>query len=450
MVGHVVQARLGVAPRGDVLRLQDQAGRARGAPREVAAMQRDPHLVPLGMPAAQFDGGGLYLLAHHAAQLFAQRVHVGHVEEGVEVAPDHVTLGVPEQGAQSGVDLQHLAFGGHQRHADGGMRERAVEAPLAVLQLHHVLGRLRRLAFCRFDPHAGCGDVGLALAEVVVQHRQQHADDGHRGCDHGNAELARHQEQQRRDQRAGGIGDADPAEVAEEVGQAQRLVALEVDDQSDQQGVEQKVADRKAHRRDQHHRVVERAQRAQPVEHSVQRPADHRHRDGGHRRAGEPAGPAFGAARRADEGFARGRQCGRGGPVHQQQQEDEDLAGGEGVFRARHAHRVQARQHRHHAAHQHLQQAFPGQAGDGEGRADQRRGAQQDHGPPVQRGLAVVVGHQRGLHAAPPGGGACIGVCIDGSDIHGSVVRGFQPARPGPGGTRAASIHSLSVVPPEN
>ena len=51
-----------------------------------------------------------------------------------------IRLTFDQQRAQGRIGLQDVAFEGQQRHADGGVREGAVEAPLAGLQSFKSLG----------------------------------------------------------------------------------------------------------------------------------------------------------------------------------------------------------------------------------------------------------------------------------------------------------------------
>ena len=123
----------------------------------------------------QFVGEGVDLAAVHApARLGGQRAGVVGVHERVEALADQRFLALPEQRGERTVDLAHLAFGRHQRHADRGVREGAVEALFAHRQRLRVVQRgLRRLALDRLDAAAPHRLVGLLLAEEEVQRGQQ-------------------------------------------------------------------------------------------------------------------------------------------------------------------------------------------------------------------------------------------------------------------------------------
>ena len=98
--------------------------------------------------------------------LRAQRAAVAVVDE----VTDRLRLRSPrssaqaEQLAQRRVGLQDAAVEAHQRHADRGMREGAVEALFARLQLDHMAGGELGLALGGVESAHACGFVGLLPA----------------------------------------------------------------------------------------------------------------------------------------------------------------------------------------------------------------------------------------------------------------------------------------------
>jgi hypothetical protein len=70
--GQVLQAGFGVAPRGDVLRLQDQAGQLGAGFGEEAAVQHQPHGAAVAMAAAHLAAEGLELMLGRQAELLLQ------------------------------------------------------------------------------------------------------------------------------------------------------------------------------------------------------------------------------------------------------------------------------------------------------------------------------------------------------------------------------------------
>jgi hypothetical protein len=77
-------------------------------------------------------------------------------------------------------------------------------------------------------------------------------------------------------------------------------------------------------------------------------------------------------AQGAHAGFSGSGQHGGFRPVHQQQQEHEDLAGGKRDLGARNAHREEARQHGQHRPGCHLAPGLQGLGGQQHQRTDQR------------------------------------------------------------------------------
>ncbi|HRD99345.1 MAG TPA: PIG-L family deacetylase [Rubrivivax sp.] len=249
---------------------------------------------------------------------------------------------------------------------------------------------------------AAHGGVGFLLPEHEVQRGQHHRQHRH-GChQHPRTRLTIGQVQQGGHHGAGRIGDAHPAEDVEQVRRAQPLVALDARQGGHQQGVQQEVGQRKAHRGQHQHAGVGGRGTLQQV---GQHPARGEHRKAGHGRAGDAAAPALGGAQGADAGFPGSGQSGRLRPMHQQQQEHEDLAGGKRDLGARDAHREEARQHGQHRPGGHLAPDQPGLGGQQHQRTGQRGSPAQDDRPPVPAGRTVVVGQQATLQRAPAGPG---------------------------------------------
>jgi hypothetical protein len=177
VIGDVLQPAFRAAARRDVLHLQDQARVALLVAGEETAVQRHPYLAAAAVTAADLDRHRLDVMLGHADELLFQDGSVIGEGELGETMADHVGFVVSEQRAKRPVDLQHRACQRHQRHADGRVREGAVETAFAVRELFDVAGGLRGLALGGFDARAAHLLVGLLLAEIEVQGGQQHADD---------------------------------------------------------------------------------------------------------------------------------------------------------------------------------------------------------------------------------------------------------------------------------
>ena len=395
--GNMVELRLGMAARADVLHLQDQAGRGRARVGKIAAVQGHPDLrAAVAAPAADFEGEGIDALGMHArefalqeAQILAQHmVAEGHAHQRIAAA-------FAEQRGQGRIGLQHAAVEGDQGHADRGVGEGTVKALLAVAQGRKVQGGLFGFALGRFDAAFAHGVVGFLLAQEIVHRGQQHRDHRQRAEQHVDARALHDQVEQGSDQGAAAEGDADRAEARYEFADRKTLVALEREDQ----GNEERIGDEMHHGHDHGRQQQEAGLGADPREKRTHQRARQEHGQGGHGRAGDAAGPALGGTEGADESFARSGNRGRLRPMHQEQQEDEDLTGDEGIFRARNAHRKEPGDHRQHGACNDLQDHRVRHPCDGPQRADQGQAADHDHPPPVGGGLAVVVGHQRLVQA---------------------------------------------------
>ena len=135
--GDVVQLRLGVAARADVLHLQDQARRRRAGLGEEAAVQRHPDL------ARRRGGGSAASTAKVSIALLRMRRELARRAAARRRASTRSLNGCADQrlarAAPSSAPSAALACSTrpskrHQRHADRGVREGAVEAPLAVAQ----------------------------------------------------------------------------------------------------------------------------------------------------------------------------------------------------------------------------------------------------------------------------------------------------------------------------
>jgi DNA-binding transcriptional LysR family regulator len=102
---------------------------------------------------------------------------------------DQLVAAAAQQHPQRRVGLQDAAVEGQQGHADGGVREGAVEAPFAGFQLLHVAGRQLGLALAAAAPAAAHGGVGFLLPEHEVQRGQHHRQHRHHGHQHADARL---------------------------------------------------------------------------------------------------------------------------------------------------------------------------------------------------------------------------------------------------------------------
>ena len=402
--GDVLQFGLGLPPRADILHLQDQAGRVGPGLRKVAAMHRHPDLGPGAVAQAQLDGERVDAGRVELAHAFGQPGRIGQVDQFVEgTTGQRAAVGLADQLAQRVVDLQHLAVEVDQDHADRGMGEGAVEAALALLQLHQMAGRHLGHALDGLHLLVPGQLGGLLLAEEVVQRGHQHANDGRGGHQHAGASLLEGQEQQAGHRGTAGQGDADPAGVGELRAQRRPAVELEVVQRGDQQRVDHEVQHRAGHGGQQQQAGAVQVVDLGTGQDRLQQAAQAEHGDAGHGRAGNAAGPALGRAPTAGQPFCGGGHHGGGGAKQQQQQKDEDLPSGERVVAARNADRHQAGHHGDGRAHHHLQLAGPGQRKQLQHRPGQQKEADQHHGPPVDCGLAVVVGHEARMQALPPG-----------------------------------------------
>src|SRR5207247_2166453 len=106
--------------------------------------------------------------------------HVLGVDYLGEFSTDELDLGLFKQAAKCFIRLKNAAVGRHQYHADRGMRKRAVEPVLAVLQLGDMPRGIPGFTLGRSDPllldMLGC----LDLLEIEVKCRQKHSDDRRR------------------------------------------------------------------------------------------------------------------------------------------------------------------------------------------------------------------------------------------------------------------------------
>ena len=245
--GDVVQAFFGLAPRGDVLHLQDQAWRAGAGLGEEAAMRRHPHRLATAVEAAQLQGEAFEFMAADEAQLLVEHQPVFVQHHVLKALLHQLFAAAANERAQGRVGLQDVAFEAEQGHADGRMREGAVEAAFAGLQLAHMARGEFAFALAGLGARQAHRLGRFLLAEEVVQRGQHHRQERHHGHQHADARLAVGQEQQRRHRRTAGVGDADPAEHAEEVGPLQALVALQARHRRDEQGVKHEVAQGESH-----------------------------------------------------------------------------------------------------------------------------------------------------------------------------------------------------------
>ena len=217
--GDVLEPGLGLAPRGDILDLEDQAGRRAFDVRDEAAVHRRPDDVAFVVAQLQLDRERVDLLGVEPRQATVEQRDVGGVDEvGDETLRDRLVAAQAEQPAQGLVRLHDAARRRHQRHADRSMREGAVEASLARLELAHVACAELGFALDGVEVMLAHGLVRLLLAKEVVKRGHEHRCHRHGDHQHDDSRLLVGEEQQAGDGRAADDADADPAEVAEHLG----------------------------------------------------------------------------------------------------------------------------------------------------------------------------------------------------------------------------------------
>src|SRR5256885_6663810 len=117
------------------------------------------------MPAAQLRRERRAPAGAHPRELLLEAAHVVGAHEVAERTRAQVLVAQAQQRAPGAVGLQDAAVWPQQRHADEGVRERAVETLLAALQLGHVALRLLLLALDRLEPALAHGLVGFLQAQ---------------------------------------------------------------------------------------------------------------------------------------------------------------------------------------------------------------------------------------------------------------------------------------------
>jgi hypothetical protein len=109
--GDVVELRLGVAARADVLHLQDQARRGGVGFIEKAAVERHPQLRALLVSAAHLDRKRFdAAIANGVERIVELRPVLWHHEICELVVDDRRAVGAPEQRQQGLVGLQDAAL----------------------------------------------------------------------------------------------------------------------------------------------------------------------------------------------------------------------------------------------------------------------------------------------------------------------------------------------------
>ena len=149
VVGDVLEPALGETTVGDVLHLKDQAGLRLVGIGEDRAVQQDPQLGVFARAAAQFEDQGVELARQHGLQLRVERVGIVRDQELAERRAAQVLARALQQGAQRVIGSQQAAIDRHQSHADGGVREGALKALFAALELVQVMRLLRGFALSR-------------------------------------------------------------------------------------------------------------------------------------------------------------------------------------------------------------------------------------------------------------------------------------------------------------
>ncbi len=374
MVRVVVELGFGAAPGTHVLGLHDEVVRGELPITRERDVERHPHVGAVAMQAANFGVNGGDVALHELVDQALQGGNVVVVHQLGKLGRQQLHGIAPEHFAERLVGLDEPAFGRHQRHADGGVREGAVEAALAFLQLLDV------------------ALIHLLALEVVVQRRKEHRDEG---CGHQQRrqpEMLEAHEEHAGDRGAGEVGEADPAGLPDPAPRAQRLLALQRDERRGEHRVGDEVGRGKDEHQPEDHAAVQ-AGRDRLLARDLEHRSARKHCNRSHRRGDDAARPAFGDSpcrHRAlrSGGNHRGRDA-----VHQQHEEDEDLAARDRRFRPGDAHREKAHDRGDRGAEEHLQEQFPLELADlGDG-VDQRPHAEENDGPPVALRRRRVVLH---------------------------------------------------------
>ena len=276
--GDVLQAGLGIAPRGDVVRLQNQAGRAGPQLGEQAAMRGHPQGVAVLVPAAQLErdvvGQAIVQVNHRVGE----RDQIFAADKLADVSVHQVFTGPAQQLTHRGVGLQDLAAERQQRHADRGVCESTVKTPFAGFQLAHMAGAGQGFAVVGFLRPQAHDLVLLLLAKHKVQGGHQHGDHRQDGHQHAKARLAVRDVEQGRDRGTGARGHAGPAEHAEQVGSPQSQPLLEPRYRRHQQRVDDEIGHRGCHADHDHQAVVGQVARLECAQQGLQDAATGEHR----------------------------------------------------------------------------------------------------------------------------------------------------------------------------
>ena len=163
--------------RGDVLHLEDEAGRVFVGGGEERRVQRDRDEVAVGARAAKLErAGGRRARDSRFVELGRERRVVVAMDEFAEVGAHQLVAGRAEDLAQRGIRLQDDALVSDERHADRGVSERFLEPALALLQLGQVARRLGGLALGGGDALL-LGELGVLDVAQVQAVRQDDARD---------------------------------------------------------------------------------------------------------------------------------------------------------------------------------------------------------------------------------------------------------------------------------
>ena len=180
MVRDVLQPALRDAPRGDVLHLEDEAGRVFVGAGKNEACKRDRDHAAVRTRASQFQRAGGGGAREQVVELARKRRVVVAMHECAEVRTQELVLPAGENLAQRRVRLQDDAILSDERHADRRVGERLLEPAFALLQLRQMARRFGGLALGGGDALL-LGELGvLDVTEVKAVCEHHDREDGQR------------------------------------------------------------------------------------------------------------------------------------------------------------------------------------------------------------------------------------------------------------------------------
>jgi hypothetical protein len=404
--GPMVQRRLGPATGADVLDLQDEALLVGARFGEQAGMQASPDILALCVAAAQFQAHGFGFAKGDFVDRDLQALQVARMHELPKASSFEVRRGETQQTVQGRVRLADAAIECHQRHADRRMRERAVEAALAQLELAQVAGFLRcgslacdaggelGLALQRLGSGLAHRVVGLLLQREEVQRGEQQRDDQPGRQHHAHAGTFELVVQDAAQCAGDRMGDARPSEALHQVTGQQGLAGPQA------LGCTAQCARQHMHHAAQHHRGHQQCgHRAagvglQPGQRRVQQRAAQVHGQRGQQAmGGHPVPWLWRTAQRAHH-LGRCRERGRGGALHQQHQRREHAGGRERLLGACDLDREVAGHQRHEHPAGHLQTLAQRHLPHGQCAVHPGKATQQYQRPPAQAGCLIAPAQQ--------------------------------------------------------